>query len=237
MIALIPARSGSKRIPGKNIRNFFGHPLIAYTIQSAIDSKIFDGIYVSSDSDEIGKIAEYYGAKWIKRPEEFARDNSPDLEWIDHALKNISCNVFMILRPTNPFRTYETITRAYTEWDGKHCMKAIQKVSEHPGKMWKVLFNDKTLMQSFLGEDLHLLPTQSLEQYYIQNACIEIRPTKSMDGTDYFYQPFFTYSCDYEGFDLNAEEDWILAEVLVEKGLATLTKIGKEKYKENREHP
>ncbi len=226
VVAFIPARGSSKRIPRKNIRNLGGHPLLAYSIQSAKDSEIFEGIYVSSDSEEIGKIAEYYGATWIKRPEEFATDTSPDAEWIAHALKDISCDCFMILRPTSPFRTAETIERAWREWNKEHCMKAIEAVRQHPSKMWMLLGN--SLMWNFIGDDFHLQPLQNLQDLYIQNASLEIRPVLKADGRDINYQPFFTEG--YEGFDLNSPEDWILAEALIERGLAILPKIEKKPY-------
>ena len=83
IIALIPARSGSKRIPNKNIKYLNGHPLIAYSIISAIDSGIFDRIIVSTDSNDIAKISEYYGAEVpFIRPENISTDNSPDIDLV-----------------------------------------------------------------------------------------------------------------------------------------------------------
>ena len=218
-IALIPARSGSKRVPGKNIRNFCGHPLLAYAIQSAIDAEIFDGVYVSSDSQEILKVAFDYGAILIERPPELALDASPDAEWIEHAQSVIKpFDYFAIVRPTNPFRTGETIKRAWGEWVRcEYCMKAIEKASQHPYKMW-VLNPAKDIMHNPQFSNSHLLPTQLLREIYIQNACLEFRPISKMDGKAPFYQPFFTKG--YEGHDINTELDFMVAEMLVEKGLA-----------------
>jgi N-acylneuraminate cytidylyltransferase len=227
IIALIPAREKSKRIPNKNIKNFFGHPLIAYAIDQAIKAEIFNGIYVSSDSEEIGKIAEYYGAKFIKRPDKYATDISPDAEWIEHALQYcLACDAFMILRPTSPFRMAETIKRAWKEWDKTHCMKAIEKVKQHPDKMWKIL--SYNLMWAMGIPGAHLQPIQNLEEIYIQNGSLEIRPIQIANGREIHYQPFFTEN--YEGFDLNFPEDWILAEALVERGLAKVPWIIKENH-------
>ena len=76
-VALIPARSGSKRVVNKNISPLDGHPLIAYTITSALESNIFDNVIVSTDSDEIKKVSEYYGASVpFIRPEEYSKDIS-----------------------------------------------------------------------------------------------------------------------------------------------------------------
>ena len=85
-IALIPARQGSKRIKGKNVRELEGHPLMAYTIASALESQVFHKVVVSTDSAAYGNIAQRYGADVIIRPEEFATDTSPDIEWVRHCL-------------------------------------------------------------------------------------------------------------------------------------------------------
>ena len=90
VIALIPARSGSKRIVNKNIKYLENHPLIAYTISSAINSEVFDSVMVSTDSTEIANISKYYGAEIpFFRPKEYAKDNSPDFEWLDFTIKKL----------------------------------------------------------------------------------------------------------------------------------------------------
>lgn len=223
IIAFIPARSGSKRIPDKNIRPFFGHPLIAYAIQTAFDSEIFDHVFVSSNSNEIGKIAKYYGAEFIKRLEEYAMDTSPDAEWIEHAFEQLEPSRYAILRPTNPFRTAETIRKAYKQWDVHTPMKAVEPAKQHPKKMWRL--SGMTMMAHEWGND-HLKPIQVFNPLYIQNGCLEFRPYYYQHKV--IYQPFITEG--YEGFDLNTPDDWLLAETLVEKGLVTLTEIRKEPY-------
>ena len=118
-VALIPARSGSKRVKNKNINILEKHPLIAYTIQSALSSNIFNEIIVSTDSPEIKEISEYYGANVpFIRPKEYAKDTSPDIEWVKHSLDHLKnsgadYDIFSILRPTSPFRKPETILRAF----------------------------------------------------------------------------------------------------------------------------
>jgi len=231
--AFIPARMNSKRIPGKNIRPFFGHPLLAYAIQGALDAGLFDSVYVSSDSDEVGRIAEHYGATFIRRPPEYALDTSPDAEWIKHALNTTGAKRYAILRPTAPFRTGDTIKRAHSEWDGWSLMKAVEPVGQHPVKMWMIdgcstaldLSNvlPSRMSPLFPGEG-HLRQTNTLGTIYVQNASLEFRFGLARDT----YQPFFTHG--YEGFDLNTPDDLILAEALVERGLATLPPITEEPY-------
>ncbi len=86
-IAIIPARGGSKRIPRKNIKNFFGKPLIAYSIETALKSKLFDKVVVSTDDDEIAEISKKYGAEVLQRPKELADDLTGTGDVTAHALR------------------------------------------------------------------------------------------------------------------------------------------------------
>src|SRR5688500_2192407 len=90
-VALIPARHGSKRVPGKNVRALHGHPTIAYTIAPAIESGVFESVIVSTDSGEIAEIARHYGAEVpFLRPPAFASDTSPDIEWLEYTLTELT---------------------------------------------------------------------------------------------------------------------------------------------------
>jgi CMP-N,N'-diacetyllegionaminic acid synthase len=228
IVALIPARGGSKRLPRKNIKCLGGHPLIAYTIEVARQSKIFDGIYVSTDDLETEAIAQYYGATVIRRPKDLARDDSPDIEWIRHALANIpKSDYFMILRPTNPFREIEMLTMAWDEYEDGLWMKAVQPVSEHPGKMW-IVPDEGKYMYNYDIVDSHSLPSQSLSKnVYIQNGSLEIRPSNCPEP-EFFKQLFITD--DIGGYDINTEKDWIYALHLVTTGKVKLIEIDKKPW-------
>src|SRR5471030_1751336 len=108
-VALIPARQGSKRVPGKNVRLLQGHPMLAYTIAAAIESGVFGAVIVSTDSEDTAAIARHYGADVpFLRPAEFAGDLSPDIEWVDYTMAELkrlgrSWEAFSLLRPTSPF--------------------------------------------------------------------------------------------------------------------------------------
>ncbi|OLT67688.1 acylneuraminate cytidylyltransferase family protein [Moorena producens] len=146
VVALIPARAGSKRVPGKNIRRLKGHPLIAYTIAAATQSQVFSSVIVSTDSEEVAEIARYYSAEVpFLRPPEYATDKSPDIEWIDYTLRHLSnlgrdFDCFSILRPTSPCRQPQTIQRAWQAFlaqaDQVDSLRAVEKCQQHPGKMW-----------------------------------------------------------------------------------------------------
>ena len=90
IVALIPARAGSKRVPDKNIRPLAGHPLIAYTVSAALSSGIFADVIVSTDSEHYAEIVKYYGAEVpFLRPETLAGDQSPDIEWLAYTLDQL----------------------------------------------------------------------------------------------------------------------------------------------------
>src|SRR5262245_25710411 len=122
VVALIPARSGSKRVIDKNGRVLSGHPLMAYAIASARASGVFDAVICSTDTERLAQIARHYGAEVpFLRPAEFATSISPDIEWVEDTLKRLkaqrrSYDCFSILRPTSPFRTTDTIRRAWAEF-------------------------------------------------------------------------------------------------------------------------
>ncbi len=237
-VALIPARSGSKRVVGKNIRPLAGHPVIAYTIAAALDSGVFDDVIVSTDSGEYAAIARQYGANVpFLRPADFAGDLSPDIEWVEYTLTRLrdegqTFDCFSILRPTSPFRLPETIRRAWTQFraaEGVDSIRAVEPCKQHPGKMW-VLRGQRMVPLLPLTpreQPWHSSQYQALPQVYVQNASLEIAHTRVVfDGRTIagdVLMPFLTEG--YEGFDVNHPDDWRLAEELVESGQAVLPQI------------
>jgi CMP-N-acetylneuraminic acid synthetase len=243
LVALIPARSGSKRIPDKNIRQLAGHPTIAYTIAAALQSEIFGAVVVSTDSEWYAKIAHHYGAEApFLRPSEFAGEFSPDIEWIEYTLKRLRdegrvYDCFSILRPTSPFRQPGTIRRAWQEFlkeEGVDSLRAIEKCRQHPGKMWVVRGKRMTslLPLSPPEQPWHSSQYQSLPEVYVQNASLEIAWTRvvfderTIAGN--VLMPFFTQG--YEGFDVNQFYDLQLAEELVRSGQAFLPFVPQPPY-------
>jgi len=238
IVALIPARAGSKRVPDKNIRHLAGHPLIAYTISAALQSEIFRDVIFSTDSSYYGDIARYYGAEVpFLRPSKYAGDLSPDIEWVEHTLKRLqdderTYDCFSILRPTSPFRLPETIQRAWRAFkneEGVDSLRAVEKCKQHPGKMWVLRGNRMVplLPLTPAEQPWHSSQYQSLPEVYAQNASLEIAWTRvvfeSRTIAGHVLMPFFTK--DYEGFDVNSAYDWSLAEHLVAASQARLPSI------------
>ena len=243
LVGLIPARSGSKRVPDKNIRSLAGHPVIAFTISAALQSGIFSAVIVSTDSERYSDIARHYGAEVpFLRPPEFSGDLSPDIEWLVYTLKKLRADkreydCFSILRPTSPFRLPETIQRAWQAFlaeDGVDSLRAVEKCRQHPGKMWVVRQRRMVplLPLSPSEQPWHSSQYQSLPEVYAQNASLEIAWTrvvfeqKTIAGN--VLMPFFTK--DYEGFDVNSAYDWHLAEYLVKTDQARLPSVPQEPY-------
>jgi len=242
-VALIPARSGSKRVADKNTRRLAGHPLIAYTIAAARQSEIFAAVIVSTDSEQYAETVRHYGAEApFLRPAELAGDLSPDIEWVEYTLKRLRDNgrvydCFSILRPTNPFRKPETIQRAWREFlaeEGIDSLRAVEKCRQHPGKMWVVRGTRMMplLPLSLPAQPWHSSQYQSLPEVYVQNASLEIAwarvvfEGRTIAGN--VLVPFFTQG--YEGFDLNYPIDWRIAEEMVRSGEATLPVITQPFY-------
>lgn len=239
-VALIPARKGSKRIEGKNVRVMGGHPVIAYTIRAAIDSGVFSRVVVSTDDEQYAAIARHYGAETpFVRPAELAGDKSPDIEWVKHALDLLEpCEAFSILRPTSPFRQASTIQRAWQQFQstpGADSLRAVQLCSEHPGKMWVVKgqFMVPALPVQMGEPPWHSMPYQALPEVYIQNASLEIAWTRVVTelGTiaGNVVMPFLTEG--HEGLDLNKPGDWAQAEALIGQNEAKLPQIDIPPYR------
>jgi N-acylneuraminate cytidylyltransferase len=243
VVALVPARSGSKRVADKNIRSLAGHPLLAYTIAAARQSGVFSAVVLSTDSEEYASIGRHYGAEVpFLRPAAISGDLSPDIEWVEHTIGRLaemgrSFECFSILRPTSPFRQPGTIRRAWSKFIGDSradSLRAVERCRQHPGKMW-VIRNGRMHPLLPIGPDTqpwHSSQYQSLPEVFVQNASLEIAWTRvvveqrTIAGE--VLMPFFTEG--HEGFDINRPEDWHLAELALNSGLAVLPGIPEEPF-------
>jgi N-acylneuraminate cytidylyltransferase len=234
-VALIPARSGSERVPQKNVRPLNGHPLIAYAIATAHQAGVFERVICSTDSEEIAEIARWYGAEVpFLRPAKYATSTSPDIEWITYTLEQLDdrFDLFGIVRATNPFRGPDAFLRGYRQLLGTpeaDSIRAVELVKQHPGKMWVVEEHTMRplLDQSHLEVAWHAGQYQALPKVYVQNSALEIAWTRVVFATGTregrTVAPFFTSG--YEGFNVDDEEDWERAEALVESGRAKLPRV------------
>jgi N-acylneuraminate cytidylyltransferase len=187
IVALIPARSGSKGIIDKNIKHYKGIPLLVHSIQIALRSEYIKDVYVSSDSVEYNNIAIHYGAKVTPlRHMDISNDLSPDIDTFEHFLKNSLeiPDIIIHLRPTYPNRklellnnTIETFLNEYYDYDSLRTVVLIKKT---PYKMYYIN-NDNNLIP-FIKEHPTLIepynhPRQNFPETYLHNGCIDIIKT------------------------------------------------------------
>ena len=252
MVALIPARAGSKRVPGKNTRLLAGHPLLAYTIAAAQQSGIFGSIMVCTDDRTAHDVAEHYGV-WMIYVRPLSSDDEPDITWVSRALHDTrrqEHDAFAILRPTSPFRSAEHIRQAYARFcqlgESIDSLRAVRPVTEHPGKMWSIFdvsnvergvttkqWQEMRPAMLCSNNDLadiapwHSQPTQALPPYYVQTSSLEMAWTRVIHDTHTIagtnIAPWIV--TDANGFTIDTESDWREAERLVASGEATLPSV------------
>ena len=242
-VAFIPARSGSKRLPNKNIRPLGGHPMLAYSVRAAIDSGVFDSVICATDSELYADVARHYGAEVpFLRAAEISGDKSPDIEWVVWMLNKLresgrEFEVFSILRPTSPFRLPETIRRAwslFSEDPRADSLRAIEKCKQHPGKMWVIRGKRMLPLLPFNNGSTpwHSSQFAALPEIFAQDASLEIAwsrvPLEQNSIAGEAIIPFVSQG--YEGFDINELEDWWMAERLLDTQSAILPNISIQPY-------
>jgi len=192
ILALIPARGGSKSIPRKNIKMIAGAPLISYTIKSALESKRINRVIVSTDDKEIAAISESYGAEVpFLRPSDISGDLSTDIEFHRHALdwlktnENYMPDMVINLRPTHPIRRPETIDAAIEKFSsrpGADSLRSIRKSDLSPFKMWTI--NSREEMEPVAAlpnvQEPYNEPRQKLPMAFWQDGYIDITLPKTI---------------------------------------------------------
>lgn len=184
-IAVIPARGGSKGVPGKNIRPLCGYPIIAYTIHVAKQCKNIDRVIVSTDSPEIAEIASAYGAEIpFMRPSKLAGDTSPDRDFIIHALdwlrehENHEPELLVHLRPTTPLREAKLVDEAVQAIRNRvdaTSLRSAHELAEPPQKMLGIEEGFFTgLFPHDHRPEYYNLPRQLFPQAYHPNGYVDI---------------------------------------------------------------
>ena len=185
VLALIPARGGSKGIHRKNLVMLGGKPLIAYSIGQALSSRRITRVIVSTDDAEIAEVARQFGAEVpFIRPQEYAQDLSPDIDVFRHALTWLSeheryaCELVVHLRPTGPVRRVELIDEAIEKMQASPWADSLRSVSwpeQTPYKMWRIVGGmlQPLLRMEGMAEP-HSMPRQTLPEVYWQNGYVDI---------------------------------------------------------------
>ena len=219
ILALIPARSGSKGIPGKNIMDIAGKPLIAHSILQALDSKYINRVIVSTDGKDISEVSKKWGAEVpFIRPKKYAADNSPDIDVFKHTLnwlrknENYNPDLIVHLRPTGPVRSVSTIDKAIStikRIENADSLRSVSLALQTPYKMWSI---NNNFMNPILNIpdmiDSHSMPRQSLPEVYWQNGYVDIiKPSTILSKNSMSGKKVLPFIIDETLFELDYPED------------------------------
>ncbi len=184
VLGVVQARGGSKGIPGKNIRNLGGYPLIAYSIASALASESVTRLIISTDDEEIAEVARIYGAEVpFMRPDALATDDAPDFPLFDHALTWLKSNenyvpqIIVQLRPTSPLRpkgSIDTAVKLLSEDNQADCVRTVIPSQQNPYKMWRAA---EKYLNPLLGDEFpepYNMPRQKLPKTYWQTGHLDV---------------------------------------------------------------
>ncbi len=220
-IAIIPARGGSKRLPGKNIKFFCGKPLIYYSIVSALHCKLIEAVYVSTDDFEIAEIAKKHGAKIIMRPKEIATDIATTTSALAHVLHELhNSGIFpdtvITLQATNPLRKPDLLNNAIIAFEEKKAeIDSLISVSENKHKLGKVengLFIPVSYDLEQRSQDLSKL-------YYENGLCYITKSEVILKKESVFGDKIFPFITDnvFGSIDIDTQSDFDMGEQIFEK--------------------
>jgi N-acylneuraminate cytidylyltransferase len=212
-IAFIPARSGSKSIPDKNIKSLGGKPLLAYTIETAFKSGL-TRVIVNSDSEEYLKIAKEYGAETMLRPKELAQDDTPMFQVLKGEIPKVEPmpEIVVLLSPTVPFRksillksAISFFTNNLNEYDS---LMTVQKVP-HEYNPAQVIITTPMGLRMADGRAISSRQTRRQEypEAYVTSQGIYIFKTENLNNGDFYGKKTMLMECD-KSIDINTPDDW-----------------------------
>lgn len=222
-IAIIPARSGSKGIPDKNIKELAGKPLIAYTIEAALESEMFETVMVSTDSAWYAEIAEKYGAEVpFLRSKETSSDTASSWDVVREVLDKYLeggkvFDTLMLLQPTSPLRTAQNIREAYQEMEVKKANAIVSLCEmEHSPQQCNTLPEDLSLA-GFIRPSSRGKRRQEMETFYRFNGAIYLVKADAFRNNAHIYSDrCFAYLMNREAsVDIDDEFDFLYAEMIV----------------------
>lgn len=223
MLAVIPARGGSKGVPKKNIRELDGKPLIAYTIKAAIDSNIFEKVIVSTDSKEIADVATFYGAEVpFLRPEEISGDLTSSDDVILHALSYMQQQGYQYsevckLQATSPLRNSEHLKEAYKLFREKNADFLVSVCECEHSPLWSGVIGEDLRLDNFIPDEIKRSCRQDLPTYYRLNGAIYMGKVEQFN----INKSFLGKNCiayimaQKDSIDIDSQLDFTLAEVMI----------------------
>ncbi|TAH69968.1 MAG: acylneuraminate cytidylyltransferase family protein [Anaerolineaceae bacterium] len=222
-LAIIPARSGSKGLKDKNIKLLHGKPLMAYTIEAALESQIFDEVYMSTDSCEYAEIAKEYGASVpFLRSKDNACDTSSSWDVVKEALTRYRqidriFDMVTLLQPTTPLRTAEDIKQAYRLYKDKNADAIISICEVDHSPLWTNTLPTDLSLNQFINKDILELPRQKLQTYYRINGAIymiNVERFQKHGANGLYGENSYAYIMDKKySIDIDTEVDFLMAEI------------------------
>jgi len=226
ILGLIPARGGSKGVPGKNIKTLNGKPLLAYTAEVAMQSKYLSEVILSSDDDEIIRTANRLGLHVpFKRPDKFAQDHTPSIDVVAHALdwfkgKGVIFDAVCLLQVTSPFRSIELLDCALSKFIGSGCdsLVSVQRVPHEYNPHWAFEVNPDGNLRIATGEKDIIVRRQELPDAYHRDGMIYITKTQIIEqGSLYGQTLTFVESPKASYVNIDTPEDWERAEIIAKQ--------------------
>lgn len=227
ILAIIPARGGSKGVLGKNIKLLNGKPLLAYTSEIALQSKYLTELIISSEDEKILTVAKSFGIKVpFVRPTELAQDNTPTINVMIHALQwfnnqNIFFDAVCLLQVTSPFRTVAFLDKAIDKFINSDCdsLVSVQKVPHEFNPHWAFEVNDDGNLKIATGEIEIISRRQELPMAYHRDGIIYLTKTEVLLQQHSLYGKSISYIESDPEFYVNIDtlEDWEKAESMIKK--------------------
>jgi len=221
VLAVIPARGGSKGIPRKNIKKLGGKPLIAWTIEAALKAPSINRVIVSTDDEEIAAVAEQFGAEVpFKRPIAIARDDTPGLDPVLHAIENSpDSDWVLLLQPTSPLRSVDDIEGIIKLCQEKGALSAVSvaEVGKHP--FWMYQRSSDMRLQPLIPNRGEITRRQDLPSVYVLNGALYLaRPDWLIENQGFIGPETLGYVMPVErSVDLDTPLDWLWVEYLIER--------------------
>ncbi len=223
ILAIIPARGGSKGLPRKNIIDLNGKPLIAWTIEASLNSKYISKTVVSSDDDEILNISEKYNSETIKRPSELALDTTSSEAVIKHVVedlkqKNQEFDYIILLQPTSPLRNSENIDNAFDLLFKKNKATAVISVCEIENKLLKAFKqDDEGFIEGVSNNKYPFMRRQDLPKTYLSNGAIYIiRVDEFIKYNSFLTNKTISYIMNKNNsMDIDTKKDIEMARILI----------------------
>lgn len=220
-IAIIPARSGSKGLKDKNIKLLGNKPLMAYSIEAAIQSKCFDEVMVSTDSEEYAKIAREYGANVpFLRSAETSSDQASSWDAVKEVLKlyeekyGKKFDVITLLQPTSPLRNAKDICDCVEFYKEKDAMAVISVCEMEHSPYWCNVLGEDLSMEKFAETDNPNINRQALQTFYRQNGAIYMLNTKVLENIEKIYDEkcYAFIMAQNKSIDIDSEMDFKMVE-------------------------